>query len=217
MLVYCSFLRFEPRNRVESVISAVARWMGKKTQCFIDATALRREHRQRLKDGSMVDSVSSSTDTSLLCAISFTHRDSQISGRQWITEIGIRQESPGDPIDCSILLRTNEVSSRVVAPIQVTRPRIVEELVRACSLSPSTPGSQERRLDEQNARAFLEAAEDGTRQHPYIVVSPTLDGQYIVAPSRLASLLVGVGDIVVIPQSADTFEIERLVGAKYSA
>lgn len=217
MLVYCAFLSLEPRDNAEHVITVVARWIGKKTQSFVDPAALRSEHRQRLKDGSTVDSVSSSSGTSFLCAISFTHRDYEIPGRQWITEIGIRQETTEDPIDCSILLRTNEVSARVVAPIQVTRPRIVEELVMQCSPSPSTAGFREKRLDEVSARAFQNDVENWRRQHPYIVVSPNADGQYIVAPSRLASLLVGIADIIVIPQHADTFEIERLVGSKYSA
>lgn len=159
MLVYCSFLTFEPTNNLDRVSSTVARWIGKKTQSFIDRAVLRRELHQRLKDGSTVDSVSSSAGTSLLCAISFTHRDYQISGRQWITEIGIRQEATEDPIDCSILLRTNEVSSRVVAPIAPSpasaaigeyrqRARLVPEPARVRS----TPRGSRQRIACQRRR-----------------------------------------------------------------
>ena len=217
MLVYCSLLTLEPKDGVERIVATVARWVGQKTQSFVDPGSLRKELQQRLKDGSTVFSVSSSSGPSFLCAISFTHGDTKVAGRQWITEVGIRQETPEDPVDCSILLKTNEVSARVIEPIQVTRPRIVEYLVKECLPSSSTPGLRERRLDEEGARDFLKSVEDERRRTPYVVVSATTEGHYIAAPSRLASLLVGVADIFVIPHQADTFEIEHLVGSKYSA
>lgn len=217
MLVYCSLLSLEPKNAVDQVLGAVARWAGQKTGSFIDPGLLRGDHHQRLRDGSMIDSVSSSVQPACLCAVSFTHRDDRVSGRQWTTEIGIRQEALDRAIKCSILLRTSEVSARVIEPIQVTRPRIVEYLVKDCSPSQLTPGLHEIRLSEDNAQGFPTAVEDERRSAPYVLISPTADQHYLVDPARLSSLLVGIADIVVIPKDADTFEIERLVGPRYSA
>lgn len=218
MLVYCTQVMFDPqRSDISSLIGVVAKWIGQKSKSYVTPEDLHSGLRRRLSDGSTVNSVSvRDADSPQLFAVSYAHGDSSVSGRQWITEIGLRQVSPDAPIECSVLLRTSEVSARVSAPVQATRPYVLADLVKRFPTISGTPGIKERRLDEGSARAFLAAIEDSRRETPFVIVSPRRDNSYLIPPPKLASLMPGLGEVVVIPPSANTFEIANILGPRYS-
>src|SRR5690606_37974861 len=119
---------FQPERGLEQIIQLVAKWVGQRSKSYVDTARLAEGIRElKLRDGSTLTSRATlSNDKEKLypywfCA-QLSHRDEKISGRRWITEIGLHQEADGAPIECSLLLRTDEVSARVTAPIQVTRP-----------------------------------------------------------------------------------------------
>jgi hypothetical protein len=135
-----------------------------------------------------------------------------------VTELGYRWVGHTAPIEVSVLLKTEEASARVVAPVQVTRPALVQVILDACRVSTNTPGPSTKSLDDEYAaEAFRLSIEDRSRRHLYVVVSPTLAGAYAVEPARLASLLVGIAEVIVIPPTADSFAIADALGKKYSA
>lgn len=201
MLVYCTQVMFDPqRSDISSLIGVVAKWIGQKSKSYVTPEDLHSGLRRRLSDGSIVNSVSvRDADSPQLFAVSYAHGDSSVSGRQWITEIGLRQVSPDSPVECSVLLRTSEVSARVSAPVQATRPYVLADLVKRFPTISGTPGIKERRLDEGSARAFLAAIEDSRRETPFVIVSPRRDNSYLIPPPKLASLMPGLGEVVVIP------------------
>ena len=119
MLIYANTLYLEPAGGPGDVIRLVAKWVGQRTRGFVDEGRLAAGIRElKLKDGSTL--VSKATGTlddeqvyPYLFSALLSHRDDTVSGRKWITEVGIRQEAAGRPIECSILLKTDEVSARV--------------------------------------------------------------------------------------------------------
>ncbi len=128
-----------------AVVRQLAKWISQRSQGYIDNDRLAEGIRElRIKDGSTLTSRAtaslhrvSSTRTCLVrtqaprqCGIwpKLDHRS------------GLRQESSGSPIECTVLLKTDEISARVTAPIQVTRPRIVELILESCKPVSSTPG-----------------------------------------------------------------------------
>jgi hypothetical protein len=115
-----------------------------------------------------------------------------VAGRKWITEVGLRQEAAGKPVECSLLLKTDEVSARVTAPIQVTRPKLVEQLIKACKPAAETPGLAIKILDENSAKAFLHEVEREARGYPLVLISCSREGAYPVEPERLRSVLTGL-------------------------
>jgi hypothetical protein len=221
VLVYCSHFYLTPENGKNSVLECVARWLGQRSKGFVDPAKLLHGTNGRLPDGSRIEasSTSNSDDTQapFLASIRLSHPDNTVSGRQWLVEVGIRQDSPEDPIFCSILTEANDISPRVISPIQVTRPRVIQDLVNNCSPVPSTPGLSPKTLDESTARGLLTSLEATDRLVPWVVVSPTKDGRYLVNLSRLRSLLFGIAECVEIPPAADTYEIERLFGSNYAS
>lgn len=222
MLVYSSRFQLAPPGGYQQVVDCVARWIGKRTGGYVDGNQLAAGMRQRQRDGSLVvsratfDSTKEPTYPLLLCA-QLSHGDNEVAGRRWFTELGLRQVDQQGPIECTILLRTDEISARVTAPIQVTRPRIVQTLMEACEPSGDTPGLRVKRLDESSASAFLMEVEREGRQYPIVVVSANRDGVYTVQPERLRSLLVGIAEVVEVPAGVDTFKIEEIVGGRYGA
>lgn len=146
-----------------------------------------------------------------------THDDDSVKGRRWITEVGIQQISEYSDIECSILLKTEEISGLVTRPVQASRPNIVKELVTKCSPVEAIPGLTLKKLDATSARGFLAEVERLDRRHPLVVVSPLRSGRFIVDPDRLRALLVGLADVIIVPHEQDSFELEKLVGARYGA
>lgn len=222
MLVYSSRFHLEPKNGYQQIVDCVARWMGKRTGDFIEGGLLAAGVRRRLRDGSVVVSRATTDPTKapvfpLLFCAQLSHGDSEVAGRRWFTEVGLRQLEVHGPVECTILLRTDEISARVTAPIQVTRPRIVQTLTEACEPSGDTPGLRVKRLDESSAAAFLAEVEREERQYPIVVVSASREGGYAVQPERLRSLLVGIAEVVEVPAGVDTFQIEEVVSSRYGA
>lgn len=74
-----------------------------------------------------------------------------------------------------------------------------------------------KRLDEESAAAFLIEVERQERRNPIVVVSCNRNGDYLVMPERIRSLLVGVADVVAVPVGVDTFKIEEVLGRRYGA
>jgi regulator of replication initiation timing len=135
-----------------------------------------------------------------------------------VTEIGLRQERADSEIECSVLLRTEEISTRVEAKIQPTVPFVVHEIIEQCSPQPGTVGTFVIVLDnDSEVEGFGYAIGYGERRHPYVLVSPTQDGTYLVDIEKLRFVLEGLADVVQIPIGADTFLIERLLGKQYAA
>jgi hypothetical protein len=224
MLVYGSSFTFDPEGGPQKIIECVARWAGlRANRSSVDPAILSQGIRElRLKDSSVLtsrvtpDDGNGPTHPYYFCA-QLSHGDNQVPGRRWMTEIGMRQDSEAAPILCTVLLRTDEVSARVNTPIQVTRPKVVEQLTQQCRPSGFTPGLSVKRLDEDSAAAFLREVEREDRHWPIVIISSSRDGTYPVFPERMRSLLVGIADIVEVTNAVDTFKVEETLGRRYGA
>jgi len=223
VLVYSSSFVLEPTNGPQKIIELIARWMGKPSSSFIPTKELMQGiARKRLKDGSFVTSHATKFDAAapsypFIFSTELSHGDDQVPGRLWTTGIGIRQLAADKPVECTFLLRTDEASARVQTPIQVTRPRIVLDVVAQCQPVGETPGLRVKLLDESSASAFLSEVEREGRNNPIVVISPKRDGTYLVQPERMQSLLVGIADVVKVAPGVDTFELEKVLGRRYGA
>lgn len=223
MLIYVNNFVLEPSDGPMDIIRMVAKWVGQRSQSYVDCDRLAAGIRElKIKDGSSLASRSTgplgvASSYPFLFSSELKHRDSTVSGRIWTTEVGLRQESAESAIDCTVLLRTDEISARVTSPIQVTRPRIVELLLESCGPSSATPGLSKKSLDEGSAKAFLYEVERATRSCPIVLVSYSRDGKYPVDTDRLRSILVGLAEVVLVKNGANTFAIQDVVGRKYTA
>lgn len=215
MLVYVSRLWFTPSTGFDEPLDVVARWLSRKTGRQVSDDMLRRGDRIQLPAGQEVTSLAALEDLPHLMSVTYNHPDRQVRGRLWTTEIGLRQGAPGADIECTTLLKTSEISARVASPVQVSRPGLVTELARRCPLSNATQGVRIHRLDADSAEAFRHLVFDKARLHAYIVLSPDRDGRYLADADHLQSLLLGLADVVVIPEGVDTLWLARVVGTDF--
>lgn len=223
MLVYANNFEFEPKEGPDQIIKLAAKWIGQRSKQHIDAQRLAEGIVElRLKDESTLTSrakvsVDKKATYPYVFGLRLIHRDDSVPGRRWVTEIGLRQESAGRPVECSVLLKTDEVSARVTAPIEVTRPKLVQQLIEQCSPIGRTPGLRVKTLDDASASAFLREVEREEREHPIVLISCGRDGLFPVQPERLRSILVGLSDVVEVSALVDTFAIEKIVGKRFIA
>jgi hypothetical protein len=225
MLVYASNFYFSAENGRHKLIECIARWAGNRAnRSSVDPKILAHGIRElRLRDNSILSAKSTLIENEallypyLFCA-QLSHADSDIPGRRWVTEIGIRQDTASSSFHCSVLLKTDEISTRVNASIQVTRPKVVQLLCDQCAIGGFTPGASVKRLEEKSdASAFLQLVERDDRSWPIVIISSNRDGSYPVEPERMRSLLIGIADVVQVSKTANTFEIEEVLGRRYAA
>lgn len=217
MLVYSTTLWLNKTSSIDSVLDVASRWLSRKAHEEVSAASLKSTWQRRLREGN-IQVISSDSSFPILQSIRYSHGDREVSGRQWITEIGLRQERSDSEIECSILLRTDEISTRVETKIQPTAPFVVHEIIKHCSPSTGTAGLSIIGLDsESEVEAFGYAIGYSKRRHPYVLVSPTPDNKYLVDIEKLRFLLEGLADVIQIPIGADTFLIEQMLGKQYAA
>jgi hypothetical protein len=217
VLIYASTLWLAPQCEKKNLLAVIARWLATKTKTPLLADSLANSGEPRMRDDSRVWIVSAG-DKSDLWAMRYTHPDSLVSGRRWQTEIGIRREKAHELLECSIVVQTNEISARVTAPINVSRPTLVRDIADACPLAGLTPGQRVITLndDPDAAEAFLYGVQDERRKQAYVLISPDLEGHYLIDVERVRSLLIGLADVVVISPSADTYFLERVLGRQFA-
>ena len=222
MLVYSNYFILNPEEGLEKIYFLLVKWLKNRSRGKVSPEDIKAGKRQRLKDGSVVDSKASSDTANeisypFLQCIRLSHDDDSVRGRRWFTEIGILKDSESSQIECSILLRTEDISGLVTQSLQVSRPNIVKELISSGNPVSHVPGQKIKTLDSGSAQAYLWEVERLDRYYPLVVISHMRSGHCHVDLEKLRSLLVGLADIIVVPADQDSFEFERQVGKGYAA
>jgi hypothetical protein len=152
------------------------------------------------------------------------HSDIQVTGRQWIVELGLKvDDSTGLEFSCSVF--TEEQSTLVRNHIDATRPRVIKYVLDNVAQSDNaqiakeTPGVGVKRIGTQTSDYFALKVEieRKNRDFPLILVSPTIDGKYLVDTNRLQEALFGLAQVVEIAPEFDSFEMEENLGKVWSA
>ena len=105
----CVLLRIltSARTRIEAITEAAARWLGMKAKCFVQPSDLVAGFNERLRDGSHLDAqstISNPQSYPLYLSLRYSHAG-DVPGRQWSTEIGVKQDLPEAAFFCSVLLQ----------------------------------------------------------------------------------------------------------------
>lgn len=214
MLVYSIHLHLRRPEELDHYFAAVSRWVSRKTRSTVSAKQVRGPYSRQFRDSlsTKLESWVASVDGELSHAVRLTHGDSEVGGRQWNTELGLRAADGNPAMRFSALVETREVSTLVQSPISLRRPRIVGDLIADFGVTASTPGAANRYLTAQNASDLLSyEVLDTAREHAIVIVSPTVSGKYLVDPSLLREQSCGLADVWAIPPAADTWTISRLM------
>jgi hypothetical protein len=217
MLIYSANLLLQNARDIEIVFKVSAAWLSRKTRENIPFHFLQTNDSRRMMDGSKILTAISDLDFPKLYSIRYSHGDREAPGRQWITDIGIRQEKSDSEIECSVLLRTDEISTRVEIKPQPSVPFVVHEIIKNCTMSPKTAGLSVMTLDnETEVEAFSYTIDDPNRQSPSILISP-LYNEYFVDIEKVRFFVEGLADVIQIPVGADTFHLAKVLGNQFAA
>ena len=92
MLVYSSTIWLRCSSSVEQVLDAITPWLSKKLQTKISLSLAKQEWQKKYTQGS-IHLLTAAIAFPKVISIQLSHGDSQVSGKQWVTEIGVRQEN----------------------------------------------------------------------------------------------------------------------------
>jgi hypothetical protein len=215
MLVYANYLPVRSASGLLDPLGPVATWVSKKLKRKITASQILKGGDFAAPNGWSAASTVAVDQYPHLAAFALVHPDSDVAGRRWHTEVGLRQRQAGADVELTVLVQTSEISSRVTAPVSPGAPTFVSELLRCCEFSSTAIGCTTKTLDDESGEAFRHVILDPSRQYPFVVVSPTRDGSYLVDTDWLRQSLLGIAELVVIPPSADTFWLARTVGEEF--
>jgi len=217
VLIYSTVLYLQAD--FDEIVQVVGECLSYGVKDMVENLGLFESNNVYTRDSRRIQSARWVADGTRMQSLQYTHPDTDVSGRLWITEIGIRQERATDPtIKASIVLRTSDISTRVDSPVLTTRPRVVNELLNRCNPASSTPGLSVIELHEDNAQKFLDKlVQSPVRRHPILVISPTVDGRYPVDPGEMLFYLGGLADVAKIQPEADSYAVQQILGSRYAA
>jgi hypothetical protein len=215
VLIYCSHLWLRPEAAEERFLDAAATWLSQKSRGPFKPSDLVDGCKKHFAPNNVVEVARADSPESSAIAIRLRHPDGAIRGRNWLTDMGLRRQDGA--VLASVTLTTEE-TSRFVPPVaETTRPRIVSLISERCQLDSRTVGGPPRPLRVADAEAFDYRIKDGEREFPIVLISSDRDGRYIVDPERVASLLLGLAEVAVIPVEEDTFSLADILGERFSA
>src|SRR5581483_7945243 len=155
MLVYANAFRFRPDVSVKTPVAAIARWLisARHESPRLSISDLVSDGRIQFRSGAHVEVVSADGEPRLY-SLRYHHADSDVPGRVWFTEIGMAEELEVSS-ELTIVVRTDEVSSRVTTPITASRPALIAMLASDGLFDHDTPGLEIKRLPDEYAAEAL--------------------------------------------------------------
>lgn len=212
MLVYANSLTLNPQGGHQTLQSIIAKWMSQRAKASSRDDAINPD-----EPLIGVTSTQDIQDHPYYFSATLTHPDNRVYGRQWITEIGIHQPAPAAPYTCSIVLKVEDVSSLIKAPINASRPRLVQMLIEQAHPIGQTAGLKVKSLDMAAATAYRSECLREDRAAPIVLISHPNQGPDIIDPERLRATLIGLSDVVLIDKDTNTFTLSDAIGKEFAA
>ena len=136
MLIYVNQFKFKNTN-INTVFRTISGWLKSITKSHINYELLKTNSEKEI-DKMWIRTFSAIDTQPYMYSILFTHPDKEVKGRQWITEIGIKEE--GENIFFSLLLETSDISTQVKDIPVSTRPRLINYIKKNIELDNNTIG-----------------------------------------------------------------------------
>ncbi len=221
MLVYSSMLHLMDRDPRPAVLAALRSWIESKVGEKLSDEQLRQgRHAITPRDLLEVEEVEfveahppahRRAEHDWATAFRYSHPDSSVPGRRWITEIGLSVWS-GTMSYATVRLQTEEQSALAYAPITTTRPRVTSLLLDTCRLHGNTPGGAPREVRQDDVDSFESWIRDRKRHHPVLLIRCRDNGLFSVSPARVAEYCVGIAEVAFIATLPVGREFPRRLG-----
>ena len=226
MLVYANHLAMHGTGARELTFQAIGGWLKEQLGYGLTPRKLKRrgEHRGNRGDAqSWLRVYGTSEDIPEYYAWILKVTDPKVSGRQWISELGVRVSE--DSVELSCVVRTDEVSTLVVQAASASQPRViryVQENIgssRNARFAPSVAGIRLKTAgkDKNTYRALAADIEHDSRDYSIVIVSPDTEGRYLVKPEDLQKKVFGLAQVVRVIPGYNSYDMEDVLGQHWSA
>jgi len=225
MLVYSTEIFLEPTPDVlEKLRGAIQEWLLRKIGPEFAGTQIIPfgDRRFQNHEGSVhkVKIIGTPTDTiPNYCSIQYSHPDKEVRGRTWVSSIGFEQLNSNNPVKCTILLETSEISAIAgAAPVNTSIPGIVRNITKRCSLHATSLSLGILKVTHDKTGEFLDLLKSDQRTFPIILVSVDENTREpLVDLEILRNNLLGIAQIALIPNDFEAKLIAGKIPKRYSA
>lgn len=226
MLVYANNFVANGESAKQEVLRAVGGWLKEQLGYGLhpDQLTSRGEHKgEKDKSGSWVKVLAATGGEQQLFSWVLKNPDASVRGRQWVTEIGLKEL--GNSVQISCVVSTEESSTFVLEPVKASRPRLIRyiasniEASLDANLDGSVPGLSVKGVgsNRESFRGLEFDIESSERDYPIVLVSPDRNGSYLVNSEHLQQDLVGLAQVVKVDPSFDSRLMEEVLGRRWSA
>ncbi len=225
MLVYANEIELIGDNPALQVLRGISGWLSEK----LDERVVIRDittpgERTGGTPRAYLRTDRAIADTFRLYSWVLKHSDPNVTGRQWVTELGLKDEN-GGPAHFSCVVYTEEQSILVSDPVQASRPRVIKFIFANVQdepnvqFSPGSIGSAVKWVGDglDSYRGLLADINNSSRNYPLVLVSPDNDGSYTVDPQRLQNMLFGLAQVVGASKDFNSYDMAEVLGREYSA
>ena len=225
MLVYANHLTVSGASSDELFLRVVGIWLKEQLGFGLHPEQLMRDGNFDGKEGSWARiRVATGGETRFYSWV-LKHRDNEVGGRQWISELGLK--ALHDTAELSCVVRTDDQSTLITEsnPVSASQPRLIRYAVRdvrrstACQFSPTVPGIEVKDVgdSDDSYKALLASIERADRDYPLVLVSPKDRERYILDPRRLQERLFGLAQVVRVDPEFNSHHMEQVLGRHWSA
>lgn len=226
MLVYANALQLVGREAFDIAIRAIHGWLMDQLGQKCSLADLLRSGEWNSDAGRKsvwLHSYVATGEEPEMYAWRLKHADDEVSGRQWLVEIGLKRE--GDVVDLSCTVQTEELSVLITEPVLASRPRLIKYLLENLKdgidarFAVGTPGVALKTVGahRDSYRGLLADIERSGRDYPIILISPDRDGTYLINPPHLQEALLGLAQVVEVDRGFNSWEMEEALGRHFSA
>lgn len=227
MLVYANRLQLYGADAELVAFKAIGVWLKEQLGFGLHPDQLRRKGEytgRRGKKNSRLRIFSCYDGEPALCAWVLKHGDTDVRGRQWIVEVGVKKSD--GTLEVSCVVKTDERSTLVSGPVSASQPRVIRYIFGNvasnrwdAAFAEAIPGQVLRPVgqDRDSYRALLYEIERPDRNAAIVLISPTREGEYPIDPTALQRTLIGLAHVVHVLPGSDTWEMEDVVGRRWSA
>ncbi len=223
MLIYANHLTLQGSDAPDAIFRAVGKWLEEKLGYHPKELKIESRHEGMTQDNipSTLKIYAALDDAIEYYAWVLRHSHKYNKDWKWTTEIGVKL---GDGfLDISFVLRVDGMSTRADS-LRASQPRVVpyviDEIRRMgkAKFKSSVPGFKVKKAGKNSDtyRALLVDIEKENRKYPYILVSPTAEGKYLLKINDLQKKLVGLAQVVKIDHGFNIHEMEKILGKLWS-
>ena len=147
-----------------------------------------------------------------LCAWVLKHFDDDVHGRQWIVEAGVKRLA--GTLEFSCVVKTDERSALVSSPVSASQPRVIRYVTnnvlsaKDADFAGAVPGRTLKTVgdDSDSYRGLLAEIEWRNREGAIVLISATHEGEFLVNPSAVQSMLFGLAQVVQVRPESNNYE-----------